>query len=176
MWYPSLDNLKIQGWLIEPPGFDPSKKYPLMLSIHGGPHAMYGVGFNFAWQEHAANGYLVLYTNPRGSTGYGSEFGNAIEYAYPSKDFDDLMKGVDAVIAKGYVDDRTLRLRLFGRRRADRVDGRPHEPVRGSRVAVPGHQLAVVRRQRRRQPAAVGTRTSRSFRWRTRPSTCAGHR
>ena len=108
IWYTSADDYKIQGWVIKPPDFDPKKKYPLMLSIHGGPHAMYGVGFNFGWQEHAANGYLVLYTNPRGSTGYGSAFGNSIKYNYPSKDFDDLMKGVDTVIAKGYVDDRNL--------------------------------------------------------------------
>lgn len=108
LWYDSVDNYKIQGWLIKPPDFDPKKKYPLMLSIHGGPHAMYGVGFNFAWQEHAANGYLVLYTNPRGSTGYGSAFGNAIKYAYPSKDYDDLMRGVDLVIAKGSVDTRNM--------------------------------------------------------------------
>jgi dipeptidyl aminopeptidase/acylaminoacyl peptidase len=108
IWYTSVDNFRVQGWLIKPPDFDPAKKYPLMLSIHGGPHAMYGVGFNFAWQEHAANGYMVLYTNPRGSTGYGSAFGNAIKYAYPSKDFDDLMKGVDTVIAKGNVDERNM--------------------------------------------------------------------
>ena len=108
IWYSSLDDYKIQGWVIKPPDFDPKKKYPLMLSIHGGPHSMYGVGFNFAWQEHAANGYVVLYTNPRGSTGYGSSFGNAIKYNYPSKDFDDLMKGVDTVLAKGYVDERNM--------------------------------------------------------------------
>ena len=108
LWYTSVDGLRVQGWIITPPNFDPKKKYPLMLSIHGGPHAMYGVGFNFAWQEHAANGYVVLYTNPRGSTGYGSAFGNAIKYAYPSKDFDDLMKGVDATIAKGYIDERNM--------------------------------------------------------------------
>jgi dipeptidyl aminopeptidase/acylaminoacyl peptidase len=104
IWYTSVDNFRIQGWIVKPPDFDPSKKYPLMLSIHGGPHSMYGVGFNFGWQEHAANGYVVLYTNPRGSTGYGSAFGNAIKNAYPSKDYDDLMKGVDEVIAKGYID------------------------------------------------------------------------
>ena len=108
IWYDSVDDYKIQGWLIKPPDFDPAKKYPLVLSIHGGPHAMYNVGFNFAWQEHAANGYLVLYTNPRGSTGYGSEFGNAIKYAYPSKDFDDLMNGVDAVVGQGIVDERNM--------------------------------------------------------------------
>ncbi len=104
IWYTSVDNVRIQGWIVKPPDFDPSKKYPLMLSIHGGPHAMDNVGFKFGYQEHAANGYVTLYTNPRGSTGYGSKFGNAIKNAYPSKDFDDLMKGVDEVIAKGYVD------------------------------------------------------------------------
>jgi len=108
IWYTSLDNFRIQGWIVKPPDFDPNKKYPLILEIHGGPHGMYNVGFNFTYQEHAANGYVVLYTNPRGSTGYGSKFGNAIKNAYPSKDFDDLMKGVDEVIAKGYIDTENL--------------------------------------------------------------------
>ena len=85
-----------------------AKKYPLQLHIHGGPHSMYGVGFNFGWQEHAANGYVILYTNPRGSTGYGSAFGNMISNAYPSKDFDDLMAGVDEVMKKGFVDESNL--------------------------------------------------------------------
>ncbi|MCI0436066.1 MAG: S9 family peptidase [Gemmatimonadetes bacterium] len=106
--YTSADNFRIQGWILKPPGFDPAKKYPLMLSIHGGPHSMYGVGFNFGWQEHAANGFVVLYTNPRGSTGYGTDFGNAIKNAYPGKDYDDLMKGVDEVIAKGYIDTENM--------------------------------------------------------------------
>jgi dipeptidyl aminopeptidase/acylaminoacyl peptidase len=104
IWYTSTGDLRVQGWIIKPPNFDTSKKYPLMLSIHGGPHSMYGVGFNFAWQEHAAHDYVVLYTNPRGSTGYGSAFGNAIKNDYPGKDYDDLMNGVDQVIAKGYID------------------------------------------------------------------------
>ena len=112
IWYTSVDDYRIQGWVVKPPDFDPAKKYPLMLSIHGGPHGMYGVGFNFGWQEHAANGYVVLYTNPRGSTGYGSAFGNAIKNAYPSKDYDDLMNGVNEVIAKGYVD--TLNMFVYG--------------------------------------------------------------
>jgi dipeptidyl aminopeptidase/acylaminoacyl peptidase len=112
IWYTSVDDYKIQGWIIKPPDFDPAKKYPLMLTIHGGPHAMYNTAFNFGWQEHAANGYVVLYTNPRGSTGYGSAFGNAIKNSYPSKDFDDLMKGVDETIAKGYVD--TSRMYVYG--------------------------------------------------------------
>jgi len=108
MWYTAPDGLKIQGWYITPPDFDPSRKYPMQLHIHGGPHGMYGVGFNYAWQEHAANGYVILYTNPRGSTGYGSKFGNEIMRAYPSKDYDDLMAGVDALIAKGFVDTQNL--------------------------------------------------------------------
>jgi dipeptidyl aminopeptidase/acylaminoacyl peptidase len=108
IWYTSVDGLKIQGWYITPPDFDPSRKYPLQLHIHGGPHSMYGVGFNYGWQEQAANGYVILYTNPRGSTGYGSAFGNQIMRAYPSKDFDDLMGGVDEVIKKGFVDERNL--------------------------------------------------------------------
>jgi len=108
IWYTSVENYRIQGWLIKPPDFDPQRKYPLILSIHGGPHGMYGVGFDFAWQNHAAEGYVVLYLNPRGSTGYGGAFGNAIKNAYPGKDFDDLMKGVDEVIARGYVDQRNL--------------------------------------------------------------------
>ncbi|MGQ0737223.1 MAG: S9 family peptidase [Acidobacteriota bacterium] len=108
IWYTSVDGLRIQGWYITPPDFDASKKYPMQLHIHGGPHGMYGVGFNYGWQEHAANGYVVLYTNPRGSTGYGSAFGNQIMRAYPSKDYDDLMAGVDELLKKGFVDDRNM--------------------------------------------------------------------
>src|SRR5262245_7901646 len=106
--YTSVDGVKIQGWYITPPDFDPSKKYPLQLHIHGGPHSMYGVGFNFGWQEMAANGYVILYTNPRGSTGYGSSFGNQIMRAYPSKDYDDLMAGVDELLKKGFVDQANM--------------------------------------------------------------------
>jgi dipeptidyl aminopeptidase/acylaminoacyl peptidase len=112
LWYTSVDGLRIQGWIVKPPNFDPSKKYPLMLEIHGGPHSMYNVGFSFARQDHAAHGYVLLYTNPRGSTGYGSAFGNAIKNAYPGKDYDDLMAGVDTVINRGYID--TNRLYVFG--------------------------------------------------------------
>ena len=108
IWYKSVGDFDIQGWIIKPPNFDPTRKYPLMLAIHGGPHGMYNVGFNFGWQDHAANGYVVLYTNPRGSSGYGSAFGNAIKNAYPGQDFDDLMAGVDEVIAKGYVDEDNM--------------------------------------------------------------------
>ena len=109
IWYnSSKDNRRIEGWIIKPPGFDPSKKYPLILEIHGGPFANYGDRFDEEKQLMAAAGYVVLYTNPRGSTSYGEEFGNLIHHAYPGDDFYDLNSGVDAVIAKGYIDDKNL--------------------------------------------------------------------
>ena len=108
LWYKSADGWDIQGWLIKPAEFDPAKKYPLLLWIHGGPWAMYTVGFNWEWQNFAASGYAVLYTNPRGSTGYGQDFVNGIQHSYPGKDYDDLMAGVDAAIAKGFIDKDNL--------------------------------------------------------------------
>lgn len=108
LWATSPDGWKIQGWLIRPPDFDPNKKYPMVLWIHGGPWSMYSVAFNWAFQNFAANGYVVLYTNPRGSTGYGQQFVNGIQYAYPGKDYDDLMAAVDAAVAKGYIDEKNL--------------------------------------------------------------------
>ncbi|MBA3974855.1 MAG: dipeptidyl aminopeptidase [Candidatus Solibacter sp.] len=108
IWYESADGWKVQGWLVKPVNFDASKKYPLVLYIHGGPWSMYSVAFNWAWQNFAANGYAVLYTNPRGSTGYGQEFVSGIQYAYPGKDYDDLMAGVDAAMKKGFIDERNL--------------------------------------------------------------------
>jgi dipeptidyl aminopeptidase/acylaminoacyl peptidase len=108
IWYTSTGGLKIQGWIVKPAGFDRTKKYPLMLEIHGGPQAMYNVGFSFARQEHAANGFVILYTNPRGSTGYGAKFTNEIKNAYPGKDYDDLMAGVDSVIGRGYIDTKNM--------------------------------------------------------------------
>ena len=112
IWLTSVDGFRIQGWIVKPPDFDPAKKYPLMLEIHGGPHAMYNGAFSLARQDHVANGFVLLYTNPRGSTGYGSAFGNAIKNAYPGKDFDDLMASVDTVVNRGYVD--TKRMYVFG--------------------------------------------------------------
>ncbi|MBI5280045.1 MAG: S9 family peptidase [Candidatus Solibacter usitatus] len=108
MWWESKDGWKVQGWLVKPVGFDPKKKYPLLLYIHGGPWSMYNVGFNWGWQNFAANGYAVLYANPRGSTGYGQEFVSGIQHSYPGRDFDDLMGGVDAALKKGFVDERNL--------------------------------------------------------------------
>ncbi len=108
IWYDSEDDFRVQGWIVKPPDFDPARKYPLMLVIHGGPHGMYNGSFNFAFQEHAANDYVVLYTNPRGSTGYGTAFANAINHDYPGADFPDLMTGVDEALARGYVDEDNL--------------------------------------------------------------------
>ncbi len=108
LWFTSKDGLSVQGWLIKPVGFDPTKKYPMVLWIHGGPWAMYSVGFSWTFQNFAAEGYAVLFTNPRGSTGYGQDFVNGIHYSYPGKDSDDLMAGVDAAIAKGWIDANNL--------------------------------------------------------------------
>lgn len=100
----SVDKRSIEGWIIKPPDFDPARKYPLILEIHGGPFANYGDRFDTNKQVWAAKGYVVLYVNPRGSTSYGEEFANLIHHAYPGDDFYDLNSGIDAVIAKGFVD------------------------------------------------------------------------
>ena len=109
LWWPSShDGLDIHGWIIKPPGFDPSRRYPLILEIHGGPFANYGDRFDIEKQSMASAGYVVLYTNPRGSTSYGEEFGNLIHHSYPGNDYYDLDSGVDAVIELGYVDPEQL--------------------------------------------------------------------
>jgi len=107
-WKSSHDQREIQGWVITPPGFDTAKKYPMILEIHGGPFTAYGPNYTTELQLMAAAGYIVLYTNPRGSTSYGEEFGNLIHHAYPGNDYDDLMSGVDALIAQGNVDPDNL--------------------------------------------------------------------
>jgi dipeptidyl aminopeptidase/acylaminoacyl peptidase len=112
LWVTSSGNARVHGWIVKPPGFQPGRKYPLLFEIHGGPHGMYNVGFDPEFQNFAAIGYLVLYTNPRGSTGYGSAFGNAIENAYPGVDYDDLMAAVDSVVRRGVVD--TTRMYVGG--------------------------------------------------------------
>jgi dipeptidyl aminopeptidase/acylaminoacyl peptidase len=108
IWYQSFDGKKIQAWVQKPPDFDANKKYPLILNIHGGPHAAYGFVFDHEFQWMAAKGYVVLYPNPRGSTSYGQEFGNVIQYNYPGDDHKDLMAGVDELIKRGYIDEKRL--------------------------------------------------------------------
>ncbi|MCB7482458.1 S9 family peptidase [Christiangramia sediminis] len=107
-WKSSFDDREMQGWLVTPPNFDPNKKYPFILEIHGGPFASYGSVFSAEIQAFAAAGYVVLYSNPRGSSGYGKEFGNLIHHDYPNHDYEDLMSGVDAAIAKGFIDEENL--------------------------------------------------------------------
>ena len=102
------DNRSVEGWIVKPPHFDAKKKYPLILEIHGGPYANYGERFSVEIQLYAAAGYVVLYLNPRGSTGYGEEFAQLINGNYPGNDYDDLMAGVDALLARGYVDKDNL--------------------------------------------------------------------
>ena len=108
VWHSSFDGKKIQAWVQKPADFDPNKKYPLILNIHGGPHAAYGFIFDHEFQWMAAKGYVVLYPNPRGSTSYGQEFGNIIQHNYPGDDYKDLMAGVDELIRRGYIDDKKL--------------------------------------------------------------------
>ena len=107
-WYPSFDGKRIQGWIQKPPDFDASRKYPFILEIHGGPHSAYGFTFTHEFQWMAAKGYVVLYTNPRGSTSYGQDFGNVIQFEYPGDDYKDLMAGVDALLKRGYIDETRM--------------------------------------------------------------------
>lgn len=107
-WYEASDGNRAHGWIVKPPNFDPDKKYPLLMEIHGGPFGMYVGRFNFQYQVFSSNGFVVLYTNPRGSTGYGEAFSQAIDHAYPSVDYLDLMGGVDALIERGYIDEKRM--------------------------------------------------------------------
>ena len=103
--YTSFDGKRIQGWILKPPDFDSTRKYPLILQIHGGPHSAYGNTFTHEFQWMAAKGYVVLLPNPRGSSNYGQDFGNIIQFKYPGDDYKDLMAGVDELLKRGYVDE-----------------------------------------------------------------------
>ena len=107
--YMSPDGTKIQGWYITPPNFDKNKKYPLILVIHGGPNSMYRSSFNYLWHQFASDGYVVLYTNPRGSTGYGRDFAEEIDNDYPGKgDLSDLLAGVDYVTDMEFINESKM--------------------------------------------------------------------
>ena len=107
-WDSSFDGAPIQGWIVKPPGFDPSRRYPFIIVIHGGPISHYGDRFSAQLQLMAAAGYVVLYSNPRGSTSYGEKFGDLLYHNFPGEDYDDVMSGVDAVLTLGYVDEDNL--------------------------------------------------------------------
>jgi dipeptidyl aminopeptidase/acylaminoacyl peptidase len=107
-WESSADGREIEGWIAYPPGFDPDGAYPMILEIHGGPHTAYGPQFSAEVQLMASAGYVVFYTNPRGSTSYGMEFANLIDDDYPGEDVDDLLSGIDALVARGFIDQDRL--------------------------------------------------------------------
>ena len=108
----------------------------MILDIHGGPHSAYGYTFDHEFQWMAAKGYVVLYPNPRGSTSYGQDFGNVIQYHYPGDDFKDLMAGVDDLIARGWVDPEKLGVTGgSGGGRADELDRRAYGPLQGGGLA-----------------------------------------
>jgi len=104
----SKDGTEVGAWVMYPPGFDRSRRYPMILEIHGGPFTNYGPRFTWEMQAFAAAGYVVVYANPRGSTSYGEKFANHIHHAYPGDDYDDLIAAVDAAIARGGIDDKRL--------------------------------------------------------------------
>jgi dipeptidyl aminopeptidase/acylaminoacyl peptidase len=106
--YTGAENWPMAGWLLKPPDFDPAKKYPMILHIHGGPHTQYGYGFFHEMQVQAASGYVVLFTNPRGSSGYGREFSLAVRGTWGEVDSLDILAGVDAAIARGFIDETRL--------------------------------------------------------------------
>ena len=108
--YKGHDDVEIQGWIVKPPEFDANKKYPLILEIHGGPHATWSpheISMWFEYQYFASQGYVVFYCNPQGSSGRGYDFRYIIKN-WGTKPEQDILKGVDHVIEKGYVDENNL--------------------------------------------------------------------
>jgi dipeptidyl aminopeptidase/acylaminoacyl peptidase len=106
--FPGADGWEIEGWILKPHDFDPARRYPMILEVHGGPCTAYGYSFSQEFQLLAAKGFVVVYTNPRGSTGYGRKFSRAVHGIWGKEDYADLMAGVDAVLARGYVDPERL--------------------------------------------------------------------
>ena len=108
IWYTSFDGKKIQGWIQKPPDFDPAKKYPLILEIHGGPHSAYGNTFTHEFQWMAAKGYVVLYTESARQLELRPGLRQHHPVRYPGDDYKDLMAGVDEVREEGYIDEKRL--------------------------------------------------------------------
>lgn len=106
--YKSVGNTEIEGWLMKPYGYQPGRRYPLVLYIHGGPHSQYNEGWFDEFQNLAGAGFMVLYTNPRGSSGYGADFTYAIRGRWGDEDYQDLMKAIDLVVARPDVDASRL--------------------------------------------------------------------
>ena len=146
IWTESVDGWPVQGWLMKPANFEPGREYPLLLWIHGGPVSMYTVRWNWNWQNFAADGYAVLWTNPRGSTGYGQDFVNGINYLYPGKRFP-RSHGRRGRRHRPRLHRRGQHVRHREQRRGrpHRLDRGTHRPLPGRGVAAAGHQLALLR-------------------------------
>lgn len=110
--YRATDGTPIHAWLFRPPEYNPARRYPMVVEVHGGPHAMAGAGFSPSRMRRTADGWLVLVVNPRGSTGFGGDFANAVARAWPGTDGDDILAGVDDVLARGLAD--ATRIALVG--------------------------------------------------------------
>ncbi|MES2522068.1 MAG: S9 family peptidase [Gemmatimonadota bacterium] len=106
--YKSVGDLEIEGWLMKPYGYDPAKKYPVVLYIHGGPHSQYGEGWFDEFQNLAAQGMFVLFTNPRGSSGYGADFTYSTRGRWGMEDYEDLMKATDIVAKRADIDSTRM--------------------------------------------------------------------
>jgi dipeptidyl aminopeptidase/acylaminoacyl peptidase len=106
VWWKGAENADVHGWLLKPPGFDPAKRYPAVVLIHGGPQGAWGEAWSYRWnpQMFAARGYVVLMPNPRGSTGFGQKFVEDISRDWAGKVYTDIMNGVDMFAALPYVD------------------------------------------------------------------------
>lgn len=106
VWYEGAGGTKVQAWLLKPPGFDASKKYPLVYMVHGGPQSAWHDGWHYRWNLAlwAAQGYVILAPNPRGSTGFGQKFTNEISKDWTGKVFEDLVKGIDYAESLPFVD------------------------------------------------------------------------
>ena len=108
-WFDSFDRIRVQGWILPPLNAAPGHKYPLILTVHGGPHGMYGYGFDLTNQVEASRGYGILYINPRGSAGYGQAFSDGCVNDWGGGDFKDLMTGLDYAIAhNSWIDSERL--------------------------------------------------------------------
>ena len=158
LWVNSFDGRKIQTWVQKPPDFDPTKKYPVILNIHGGPHAAYGYTFDHEFQWMAAKGYLVVYPNPRGSTSYGQEFGNIIQHRFPGDDAKDLNAAVDdGDQTRMGRSEAALRHRWQRRRHPDELDCDADGSLCGGGLAAFDRGLVrlLVRRRLHALPAAL---------------------
>ena len=181
MTFKGADGWDVDGFLVKPVGWQSGKKYPMVLSIHGGPAGQYGVDWYHEFQVYAARGWAVFFTNPRGSTGYGDKFERGIELNWGGKDYVDIMNGVNAVIATNpWIDTNAHGCdRRQLRRLHDELDRRPHDALQGGGHAAEHLELHQRRRHARRRVRPQGRFRRRHLREATictgtahRSSTC----